>query len=1004
MHVPTASPISDEANAEDLRNAPSFIERQFPVAKVSAESFRERESKQGQLLTSIGKWWGRKPLVLVRASLLGCLLPATDDPEKDREVFLRLMEMDNEGLWERRKKTHPFTVKQLYPLLSEKERQEVFTDDSTESAPKYRPRVPPELKEEAHRIAFDRLPFDERITYCDRVEMRTGPAQGSWDHINEHLGTHAHDLQSLVRELGIRRFGRVPILGDAFCGAGSIPFEASHIGFTAYASDLNPVAALLTWGSLNIIGGGTDATNEAQQALRNVYNAVDNQIAEWGIEHNAEGWRADAFLYCIEVIDPESGWRVPLIPSWVLGKKTKTIAKLTPIPATKSYDIEILSGLTDSELAAVDENGTVVDYRLVPPNGGPSTPIEAFSRAMRMWESGDLQPRCDDVFQDRLFCVRWVETYFEYHVDGAVQELTKTEAETLPQYSELILTGDLVEKRRRMYRSVDGSDMTREHLARTLLMERLEDWKKKGFIPTRAIEPGNDINRPTNARGWRFWHQFFNPRQLLTIGLFSQMAAEMPLSAIGRVACLYGIGRLADWNSKQCRWNSDAANEKSEQTFYKPSLSTPLFTYCARGLYALDTVFFFDPKSAVLTGTAEVSLQDGRQVSRSVDMWVTDPPYADAVNYHELSEYFLAWYERHIPNLFPNWYTDSKRVLAIRAEDPIAFRMSMVQCYRRLVQNMADNGLQVVMFTHQEPSVWADLALILWASGLRVTAAWCIQTERQAAGTREGNYVQGTVIMVLRKRVQAEAVFLDEINHFIEQEVRTQLDSMIRLDDDSEPNFGDADYQLAAYAAALRVLTERPIEEIDPERELLRATTSESVVVQLIKNAVKIACDHLVPSGISPDIWKQLGASERFYLKALEVESHSERRRGVFQELARGFGAVEYTDLLSSGKANETRVKTSSEFASRSQTGSEFAVSLVRSVLFAVFKVSRSEQTQDGLNWLKTELQDYWNSREKIIHLLEFFGGLGRVSTMGHWEKDSESARLLAGTVRNDHV
>ena len=42
---------------------------------------------------------------------------------------------------------------------------------------------------------------------------------------------------------------------------------------------------------------------------------------------------------------------------------------------------------------------------------------------------------------------------------------------------------------------------------------------------------------------------------------------------------------------------------------------------------------------------------------------------------------------------------------------------------------MPDNGAQVVMFTHQDASVWADLALILWASGLQVTAAWTIQTE-----------------------------------------------------------------------------------------------------------------------------------------------------------------------------------------------------------------------------------------------------------------------------------
>ena len=121
---------------------------------------------------------------------------------------------------------------------------------------------------------------------------------------------------------------------------------------------------------------------------------------------------------------------------------------------------------------------------------------------------------------------------------------------------------------------------------------------------------------------------------------------------------------------------------------------------------------------------------------------MTDPPYADAINYHELSEFFLAWYEKRLPDLFPGWYADSKRALAVRGAGA-EFRHSMVDCYRNLVAHMPDDGFQVVMFTHQDAAVWADLAVILWAAGLRVTAAWTIATETESA-LKEGNYVQGT--------------------------------------------------------------------------------------------------------------------------------------------------------------------------------------------------------------------------------------------------------------------
>ena len=52
---------------------------------------------------------------------------------------------------------------------------------------------------------------------------------------------------TLIEQLGVLRFGHRPRVGDAFCGGGSIPFEAARLGCDVYASDLNPIACLLTW-------------------------------------------------------------------------------------------------------------------------------------------------------------------------------------------------------------------------------------------------------------------------------------------------------------------------------------------------------------------------------------------------------------------------------------------------------------------------------------------------------------------------------------------------------------------------------------------------------------------------------------------------------------------------------------------------------------------------------------------------------------------------------------
>lgn len=964
-----------------LANAFSFIETQFPVAKISIESYKERTAKQSQTLTGLGKWWGRKPLILVRAALLGLLMPASEDPEKDRKIFLKLLTMDAEGL--RRRKSRNIPETRIIEVLGEKPpslRRRYIKDDGSGKSLRQLTR---EEKAELQELIFDFLPsYQEKVTYCVRPEQIDGPSPEDWVEINQHLGTHASNLQELVRELGEKRFGHRPRVGDAFCGGGSIPFEAARLGCDAYGSDLNPVAALLTWASLNIVGGGEAVIARVEEARKIVYETVEKQVAEWGIEQNSLGWRADAYLYCVEVTDPESGWKVPLMPSLVIGKKTNTIARLVPDPENRRYDIQILEGVSDAEMADADAQATDRNSRLYPPGFSHSIPIEIIRRGMRMWEKGDITPREDDVFQERLYCIRWVETIIE--PDGKVREI-------------------------KHYRAPTQEDLKREEKVLDLLRERFDDWQRKGYIPSRKIEPGAETTRLFRERGWTYWHHLYTPRQLLILGLLSENLNLVKDDQVALAGALLSLGKCADWHSKLCRWDASSANEKTTQTFSNQALNT-LNTYGSRSLFSLATTWFSNISNARIQGKGKTVACDARVTTVSNDIWITDPPYADAVNYEEISEFFLAWYEGWMGLLFPNWYTDSKRFLAVKGNAG-DFRQSMVDCYRRLAEQMPENGLQLVMFTHQDAAVWADLSMILWAAGLRVTAAWTIATEIDSS-FRTGNYVQGTVLLVLRKRTETEPVFLDEINYEIETEVRRQLDSMTWLDDDSEPNFGDADYQLAAYAAALRVLTAQPIEEIDPEREILRERKpgEVSAVEQLIRRAVKIACDHLIPKGLNSDLWKSLGPMERFYLKGLEVESHGEYRSGVYQELARGFGATDYTSLLHSGKANQTRLKSASEFGKKmlgtfGASEEAFSDSLVRQCLFAVWLTVKNEDTREGMDYLHTELRDlYWSAREKIIGVLDFLAALRYSSHMEQWRKDAQAAALIAGAVRNDHI
>src|SRR3990172_3448109 len=82
-----------------LKDAPALIERLLPVQKLSAEAYKEQMAVHGKTLTALGSYWkGRKPLILAKACVLGCLLPASDDPARDLEIFEMLMGMDMASL------------------------------------------------------------------------------------------------------------------------------------------------------------------------------------------------------------------------------------------------------------------------------------------------------------------------------------------------------------------------------------------------------------------------------------------------------------------------------------------------------------------------------------------------------------------------------------------------------------------------------------------------------------------------------------------------------------------------------------------------------------------------------------------------------------------------------------------------------------------------------------------------------------------------------------------
>lgn len=960
--------------------SPSLIEKWLPVSRLSVESQKERKAGSGQTLTGLGKWWGRKPLVLARATILASLLPATDDEAMDRRIFLGLMRMDDEGLAVARA-AKALSASVVEPLMTEGERSAWLSTDA-----KGKTAWSPE-RTESERAAFatalhSRTPYSDRVgaaLRAEEVDDKPWPTS-LWDDVERHLGIRTDSLAGLVDALGQKRFGRRPRVGDCFTGGGSIPFEAARIGCDAFASDLNPVAGLLTWGALNVVGAPEAERARMDAAQMEWLAKVDAQITAWGIEHNDRGERADAFLYCAETVCPNSecGAKVPMSPSWLVSQKQDLGVRLVPVEAdgrVVSYGFEIARGKEIS-------SPTVEKGSLCCPACGVRTPVKQIRgdrtvgegeekktvNNLRQWEKTDFMPRPDDILTERLYCVRWV-----------------SEREVATEKKNGKKEGKVVSSKR--YAVPEADDLARERRVVELLSERFDEWQREGFIPSAEIVPGYNTKQPIWERGWTHWHHLFNPRQLLVLALFSSETK-------GLFECL-ALGRMGDWSSKLSR--VDVARDSVQQVFYNQALNT-LYNFGCRGYsYISGLVPALECYELPKNTESKVEICNAGSVNEFLDIWITDPPYADAVNYHELTEFFLAWYVPHLKKHFPDWPVDSRRELAVKGagED---FKQTMAAIYANLNRNMPDNGLQVVMFTHQDPEVWADLALILWAAGLRVSAAWVISTETES-GLKEGNYVKGTVMLVLRKRLGGDDGWISQADASVRREVARQIERMKTAASD----FNDGDYALASYAAALRVITGyASIDDIRPEEALTGHSDTREAVANLIRRAQRQASAFLVPDDLHPEegeraaLWGRLDKGERFLVQALSSQKRGSRSISLLQELDKGMGGVGYDEFVQDKVADAVNLKTPTQWARRGLDDGPLGKTLLRDLMLAVREVSSTGEPSMGLDRLSERLEARGrflaDAKPDALSLLAWLSTLG---VLPGWSADAAASASL---------
>ena len=947
----------------EWKDRPALIEYLFPVQKISAESFKEQMAVGGKTLTALGSYWkGRKPLILNKSCLLGTLLPATDNRLKDLEIFELLMGMDSLTMQYR-----------IEAKLSASKRHAVGE--------------------------YLILPYNEQVKVAKRPEeLDKSLFDHIWKTVNMHLGTEAFTFPELLKQIGIARFGHRPKVADLFCGSGQIPFEAARLGCDVYASDLNPIACLLTWGTFNIVGTSKEQRALIDKSQKELTKQLQKEIDALEVETDRNGWRGKVYLYCVEVVCPESGWKVPLISSLVVSTGYRVVAKLVPNQSSKRYDIIIKSEATDDEMEAAikgtidrdskyseaymihEVDGITHRTKISTLRGDFKQPNGIISSNLRMWGLNDFTPRPDDIFQERLYCVQWMR----------------------PKKNSRLFDYE--------FRAVTKEDMQRERKIEDYIAKHITEWQEQGFIPKMKIEIGGPPRYQgkdfVKSRGWTHWHHLFNPRQLLVAGIINKHSNSYTKT---------GLFQVLNNNCRGSRWNSGGGGGGLTAGIFDNQALNSLFNYGCRGTRYCFSFLEQNYKKFPLEISSVVQSHPAKDLNTENDIYITDPPYGDAVKYEEITDFFISWLQKNPPPEFAHWTWDSRRPLAIKGEDE-GFRQGMIAAYRKMAQKMPDNGIQVLMFTHQSGSIWGDMANIIWASGLQVTAAWYVVTESDSA-IRQGANVTGTIMLVLRKRHKNLETFRDDLGWEIEEAVKEQVESLIGLDKSvraqgSEGLYTDADLQMAGYAAALKVLTAYSTidgKNMVTEAETPRQKGKKTFVDELIDFAVQTAVQFLVPVGFEKGDWQKLAPVERFYLKMAEMEHQGGKTLDNYQNFAKAFKIHHFDQLMSdSSKANSARLKLSTEFKGSIMSGdAEIAETLLRALLYAMYEVINEVEIDDVLLHLMENYPNYLPNKNLLVKMADYLAiKRGDLKPTKAFRPDTEAsaARIIAEAIRNQRL
>lgn len=186
-------------------------------------------------------------------------------------------------------------------------------------------------------------------------------------------------LEAAREEIRKSTNGNPPPVLDPFCGGGSIPLEAQRLGLEAHASDLNPVAVLITKALIEIppkFAGKSPVNPESRKKIGGEAGwkgaaSLAEDIRYYGKWMRDEAFKRIGHLYPKVKLPPDHGGGEATVIAWLWARTVKcpNPACGAQMPLVRSFQLSSKKGKEAWVEPIVDRRAKTVRFKVRTGNG-----------------------------------------------------------------------------------------------------------------------------------------------------------------------------------------------------------------------------------------------------------------------------------------------------------------------------------------------------------------------------------------------------------------------------------------------------------------------------------------------------------------------------------------------------------------------------------------------------------------------------------------------------------